>query len=203
MLKQHLNQLKIDRTKSYILYTLPLNDARRDEEFVISGSYIYVLDTDGNLSLRFNEISNDIIPLQKYRTIETPFYRLFLTNSAQTGKTIKLAIGIETDIFNIQDFGVALTQALIEESTGVLIFNITCTAANTEYSQALGECRKFLIKSRTGDLKVCFTSGQSGTTYISLSGGQGYNEDLIHPAELTLYFQSPAAGTIVEIVKWL
>ena len=203
MLKQHLNQLKIDRTKSFILYTLPLNDARRDEEFVISGSYIYVLETDGNLSLRFNEISNDIIPLQKYRTIETPFYRLFLTNSAQTGKTIKLAIGIETNIFNIQDFGVALTQALIEEATGAEIFNINCSTANTEYSQALGECRKFSIKARNGYLKVCFNSGQSGITYISLAGGQCYNEDLIHHAGLTLYFQSPAAGTIVEIVKWL
>ena len=203
MLKQHLNQLKINRTKSYILYTLPLYNARRDEEFVISGSYIYVLDTNGNLSLRFNEISNDIIPLQKYRTIETPFYRLFLTNSAQTGKTIKLAIGIETDIFNIQDFGVALTQALIEESTGVSIFNITCAAADTEYSQALRECRKFLIKPRNGDLKVCFTSGESGSNFISLASGQTWNEDLIHPVSLNFYFQAPVAGTIVEIIKWL
>ena len=105
--------------------------------------------------------------------------------------------------FNIQDFGVTLTQALIEESTGVLIFNITCTAANTEYSQALGECRKFLIKSRTGDLKVCFNSGESGTIYISLAAGQAWSEDLIHPASLTFYFQSPLAGNVVEIINWL
>jgi len=96
------------------------------------------------------------------------------------------------------------SKNFIEKATTPAIYNVTCTTANTEYSQALpANARKFLIKPRgTGDLKVCFTSGASGTTYATVKSGASYYEDLIQPSALTFYFQSPTAGEVAEIVAW-
>lgn len=90
------------------------------------------------------------------------------------------------------------------DSTTPVIYNVTCTNANTEYSQALPtNCRRFLIQLRTTkDLKVSFTSGQSGTTYVSVLAGGQYYEDTVNLTAKTLYFQSPTAGVVAEILAW-
>lgn len=200
---QIIDKIKKERIRTYQIIDFDLSTARSNMQFDIAGNYIYVLSLDGTITLKFNELINDKIDLIKFRVIKTPFYRFFINHSAQTGKICKIAIGIETDFFEIDDFGINLTQKVIEEATGVTLYNVTCTVPNTEYSQNIGECRKFLVKPRLGDLKLCFTSSQSGTLYINLSDGQSYCEDLIHHTNLSLYFQSPVAGTIVEIIKWL
>lgn len=84
------------------------------------------------------------------------------------------------------------------------IYNVTMTLANTEYSQALpANTKKFTIKCRTFyDIKLAFTVNQSGVTYLTIPSGMAYNEDLIRPATLTLYFQCPAAAQVAEIVTW-
>jgi hypothetical protein len=93
-----------------------------------------------------------------------------------------------------------LTQ--VTRPTTPTIYNKTCTSANTEYSQTLPEkTKKFTLKARGGTVKVCFTSGQSGTTYIELTDGQSWSEDNIEFTG-TVYYQSPTAGTILEIVAW-
>jgi len=84
------------------------------------------------------------------------------------------------------------------------IYNLTLTNANTEYSQTLpSNTTKYVIQCRSDDdIKMSFTSGESGTKYITIHGGQSYWEDLIKPSSLTLYFQSSTAGVVVEIIAW-
>lgn len=84
------------------------------------------------------------------------------------------------------------------------IYNVTMTLANTEYNQALpANTKKFTIKCRTlYHIKLAFTNGQSGITYLTIPPGMAYSEDLIRPATLTLYFQCPTAAQIAEIVAW-
>jgi len=83
------------------------------------------------------------------------------------------------------------------------LYNATCTAANTEYNQLLpAGTRKFMVKARGGIVKLCFTSGQSGTTFIQIADGASYWEDLVLLTGRTVYFQSPTAGCIVEIIAW-
>ena len=201
--KQTIDEIKKDRIKTYQILELDLSIERSNIEFNIVGNYIYVLSLNGSISFRFNELTNDKINLIEYRVIKTPFYRFFINNEAQIGKICKIAIGIETEFFEIHDFGINLTQNVIEEATGVAIYNVACTVANTEYSQNIGECRKFLVRAREGDLKLSFISGQSGTTYLTIQQNQGYWEDMIRSNNITFYFQSPTAGTVAEIVKWL
>ena len=90
-------------------------------------------------------------------------------------------------------------------STTPTISNVTCTNANTEYSQALpANCKRFFIQLRTvKDLKVSFTSGQSGTTYFTVPAGGQYAEDSLLLTARTLYFQSTTAGVVAEIVAWV
>lgn len=93
----------------------------------------------------------------------------------------------------------------LKEATIPVVYNVTCVAANTEYSQALPtNCKRFTIQSRnkTHDFKISFTPGQSGTVYFSLPGGSSYFEELVNMTGKTLYFQSPSAGAVMEFVAW-
>jgi hypothetical protein len=86
------------------------------------------------------------------------------------------------------------------------IYNVTCTLADTEYSQALSSFSgKFEIKPRdpSTDIKVSFTSGQSGSLYWTIFGGA--SDENIGPfaGVKTVYFQSATAGAIVEILEFL
>lgn len=83
------------------------------------------------------------------------------------------------------------------------IYNLTLTAANTEYSQALpNNAFKYLVKCRTSDpLKLAFAAGQSGSLYVTVSAGYSYWEDGINTVQ-TLYLQSPTAGAVAEIIAW-
>ena len=84
------------------------------------------------------------------------------------------------------------------------IYNLVLTAKNTEYSQALvgsgGYIQKLTVLCRTAaDMKLSYTSGESGTKYITIKSGTVYTErDLI--GDITLYLQSPTAGVVAEIV---
>lgn len=201
--KQSLDEIKKQRIKIYSIITFDLSIVRSNEPFQMTGSYVYVLASTGTATIRFNELTDDPIDLLKFRAISIPFYRFFITNIAQSGVSITLAIGVITETFKIDDSGASILGGVLTEATSPTLYNPICTNANTEYSQSLEECRKFTIKPRGGPLKVCFTSGGSGTTYILLNDGQPYGEDMIHPTALTLYFQSTVAGTVVEIIKWL
>lgn len=84
------------------------------------------------------------------------------------------------------------------------IFNVTITAADTEFSQAVHEYASYFeIKARqiTSELKLAFVSGASGTTYFSIpQGGVWFAKGKISGLK-TLYFQSPQTGTVVEIIQ--
>jgi len=101
------------------------------------------------------------------------------------------------------DTGLSNVTTRVARATAQTIYNVTCTTANTEYSQvAAGTILKFTVKARGGAVKVCFASGQSGTTYVYLTDGQSWSEDWVSLASPTFYFQSPTAGAVCEIVVW-
>jgi|GEM_PF-6165881 hypothetical protein len=84
------------------------------------------------------------------------------------------------------------------------VANTTMTLANTEYSYALPSgAGNVTIQNRGNyDVKVCFTSGASGTTYFTLKAGSAYYEERISNYGTTLYFQCATAGQVLEVVYW-
>ena len=85
-----------------------------------------------------------------------------------------------------------------------VIYNLTLTIANTEYSQTLpNNVRKLAVRLRNNaqSAKMAFASGTSGTAYITIDNLVPY-DDMIGVATLVLYFQSPDAGAVMEITAW-
>jgi hypothetical protein len=104
-------ELKAQRIQVYNVITIDLATARTDQAFTFTGNYLYALDaTDitSTLSVRLNEKFRGLLPLVKGRAVRAPFYRLYVTNSAQAGKTLTLALGVESDTFEVFDVGKAL-----------------------------------------------------------------------------------------------
>lgn len=85
------------------------------------------------------------------------------------------------------------------------IYNLTLTSANTEYSQALSaKTKKVLIRERSGgsDIKLAYTSGESGTNYITIPASTSKWLDSVYLRGRTLYMQCADAGKVVEIEEW-
>ena len=85
------------------------------------------------------------------------------------------------------------------------IENVDITDADTEYSYELPTgVKKFTIKLRDlgYELKVCFVSGDV-SNYINLSSGKSYTENNIKGQKNTLYFKSPSASQVAEILYWI
>lgn len=79
------------------------------------------------------------------------------------------------------------------------IFNVVCTLANTEYSQALpAKCTGFLLKART-PCKVLLSYAAGMSDYVTLPPGTVYENNKFRTLQV-LYFQSDKAGVTIEIV---
>jgi len=90
------------------------------------------------------------------------------------------------------------------------VYNIACTNANTEYSQALpAQCRKFEFQVRTEVVvRFAFETGKVATPtapYMTLKAGGYFFSSAVaqYTAPSTLYVASPNAGIVVELLVWV
>lgn len=89
-------------------------------------------------------------------------------------------------------------------NTTPTIFNKSIPIANTEVSQALpANTKRFEFRSRSkARIQLAYSSGDSGTTYISIMPGKTYVDENFYSAQ-TIYFQSTKAGDTLEIVAFV
>lgn len=85
------------------------------------------------------------------------------------------------------------------------IENDTVSLADTEQSHTFPPYTKaFSAKARgVGKIKLSFDAGASGTTYLTIWPGAVYTQENIGSASTTIYFQSPVAGLVLELVSWV
>ena len=88
------------------------------------------------------------------------------------------------------------------------VYNITLTAADTEYSQALpSSTRDFRFRCRTAfDVRFAWETGKVATPtapYLVLPSRTDYYSDNNDLTGETLYLASSEAGVVVEIEVWL
>jgi len=105
------------------------------------------------------------------------------------------------------DIGLELPKKVSKATTPV-IYNVTLTLADTEYSQALSaNVKKFSVHLRDFTaFRFAYVTGKvAGPTapYLTIPEGSEKTEELIEPASLTLYFASAVAGKIAEIEEWV
>lgn len=92
-------------------------------------------------------------------------------------------------------------------ATTPVIYNVTMTLADTQYSQALpANTKKYTIQTRDGTaFRIAFVTGKVAAPtepYASIGTDGFHHEDSINPATLTLYFACGDAGKVVEIIAW-
>lgn len=85
-----------------------------------------------------------------------------------------------------------------------IVENVSIPTANTEVSHALPTgTKRFLIKLRdSATLKIAYSSGTSGTVFVTIPQSCFYSEERIGAASTTIYMQSPTASQTAEIVSW-
>lgn len=94
-------------------------------------------------------------------------------------------------------------RAVVEAAVTATIYNVSALTAGTEYSQALSSGTKsFTIRSRgNSELKLAFTSGESGTKFVTIPKGASYSQEGLNFSG-TLYFQANKNSETIEIVEW-
>ena len=120
--------------RKYQELTFDLGTARTDEELEIRGDFILVEYLDGSASIKLDNPGHDAIDLTKVKQIKTSpefFEKIYITNTAQSGKTLKLLIG-----------GAASFTATSSESIGLYF--------DDEYT----ECAKVIAGSEYKDFIV-------------------------------------------------
>lgn len=90
-----------------------------------------------------------------------------------------------------------------EKTVTKQIYNVTIATANTEQSQVLPtSIVGYLVRTRGNtELKLSHTATESGTKYVTIPKKSTYVDEHSYN-NLTLYFQSPESGDVVEIIAW-
>lgn len=83
----------MDQEIRYKVLTVDLGTLHAKREYKIPGYNLNVLSLDGSAKLRLNHNTADEIDLTLIDQIQSKFGRFYITNSAQSGKTLILAIG--------------------------------------------------------------------------------------------------------------
>lgn len=103
--------------------------------------------------------------------------------------------------------GAAIAANQQAAATGATIFNVTMTNADEEYSQVLpANTRRFSLQCLTDfDVRFAFETGKVATPtapYGLVRAGMNYYEEQLNLAAVTLYFGSPDAGKVAEVICW-
>lgn len=89
-----------------IILTIPLDTAFVNKQYDIAGNYIACFnstDVNTNVDIEFNRINSGAINFTQGLKFRRPFNRIFITSSAQAGKTIQLLISSFNPLFELQD----------------------------------------------------------------------------------------------------
>ena len=92
-------------------------------------------------------------------------------------------------------------------ATTPIIYNVTMTAADTEYSQALPSyTKRFSLQCLTDfDVRFAFETGKVAAPtapYALVRAGMNYFEEGLFLSSVTLYVACADAAKIAEIIVW-
>lgn len=149
-----LEEMKKERPKLYHIHDLDLAVARRKEEFYFAGNNMRVVDAsdlDAEIDVYFNELFYDAIPMRIGRMVEMTFYRYFVSHAAQAGKTIKLAVAMETELFDIRDDVIPWVGVRTPGAEASSYAQVTVTDAFTLIKAANANRRSIVVQNLIAD----------------------------------------------------
>lgn len=133
----------------YQVKEFDMTSARDNEAFVVEGDHLTV-QSSGSLdgvTVRFNMQDADPVPVKYFNPWRQQFFVMYLTHTAQPGKTLYLAIGREASS-EAQSFAMAAemlneVSAALDTSTANLGIGATYTGpafSTDQYGRIIGSC---------------------------------------------------------------
>lgn len=206
--------------------TVDLSRARTNEEiWNRPAKGLSIISFDGsvaNTTIRFNQKHTSIYSIRVGR-IKRDFGKLYLTNTAQAGKSLQFVIYlVDSADFLLTDLatdkslldiytrlGVLETYQSAHYLTGVSFQTVDMPTANHEYSQALTDDKGLLranIRDGATAYRVAWIAGKvAGPTdpYRSMVANSVYEVKAFNMNNKTLYFACGEASKKMEIEIWV
>ena len=183
------NALLSGGKQEYFQKSFSLTSARTDEEVRLEGDFIQAW-TDGSLAgvgIRFNSLQSGLVYFDRHNEMRLRFHRLYLTNTAQAGKTLDVFIGGEASAEATSQ----LITAQFENKVSALLDSTTANLADgATYTGA-----QFSVETQ-GRIIVSLQCNRAGTLYVDQSN-DGTNYDVVSSFA---YVAADLAGYSVEVL---
>lgn len=169
-----------DRANRVGTIQLDLGTARDNKEIDIAGTMLWAIDAsdlDASIDVKFNDqIGTGVTVERGFFLRGVAFNQLYVTNSAQAGKTIKLFYAVEgRDNIQIENPLVAFQNVKIDQGdtyTGSGDTNIN--DATTDTIAADGTRREITIQADDGNTGPLFVRDTNGNNMAKLNAGDSY-----------------------------
>jgi len=179
---------------NYRRIVIDLSTAKTNEKQNVTGEFIYVeavSDESVTATVRLNRNTNDTIELKTQTKIQTVFQCFYLTNNAQSGKSITLLIGINFDYEKQQGTKKALIQSIVK---------VTNVAANTNTVPASCNTERVLIKAHNtnaGLVWLNFRTAAVQAACLPLVAGESVTVSLENLDKININF------VVANEIAWL
>lgn len=171
----------------YTRVAVDLSIARTNEIVELAGAGITARsstnDPDAELSVRLNRADMPLIPLAMQTRLSSPFARFYITNTAQSGKSLDLFIVKEPSLFEYIE-SPSLDAALLAELQGSTTgTDFTASVTTDAQARAANDDRKSILifadPTNTVDLMVGDSSAVAAgaAAFARLSPGQSWSAD--------------------------
>ena len=220
-LEYQLNYIKRNNANFYQVTDIDLSIARTIDSpaFEISGDTLAVASINGTAQIVFNDWANARLSLNNTRNFTTPFFKFWIINTAQAGKSLTLNIGKDA-LFTtdpVKSIKVAdntgmdinpLTKELLTPIEAVALETTAATADTdillTDYTPANTPCviRTSIVLETAGIFSAMITTGGTQrqaklNSASALSAGCLYTFDIPLHAGDSLNYQTDATGNIL------
>jgi len=174
----------------YSIKTFALDTARTNEKVLVEGDFIHAY-TDGayaGIGVRFNNDNNDLIYFERRNPIYGfRFWSLYLTHTAQAGKTLDLMIGREASAYGET---YSITSILENKVSALQDSTATPLGGGASYTGSAFSCEQY-----GKIIGVCFAD-QAGTLYVD-QRSDGVNWD---SRETIAYVANDPMGFVVDVM---
>ena len=177
---------------------IDLSTARTlDDEIFRASDWIWVIDgtdTAASLDFHFNQQRSEYITLKKGMFIRIKFAKVYLTNSAQSGKTLTIISG-RGNTFEI--INAAETNNDVDVSVGgtvtTTVDNAVADAAVTQVAASAATRREIIIQNKDGAATV-----QVGDSAVTATRGinLGPGETIILNTTAAISVRNDSGGTV-------
>lgn len=187
------------------------------------GEVIFVVTCTGTAYFRFDGVEKPMYLLRP-GVMVIPFRKLYLTNTAQAGKTLSMIIGQDPSVNFVVDPATEKLELMVAEmQTSILelqklpkiqttiptLFSITMVTTDYEYSQAIPDNTKILrFYELTGEtaLRYAWITGKVAVPTVPfgyLAAATPWERDGLNLVGATLYLAATGMNTLVGIECWV